>query len=191
MSGTLDQATVQPSLPAALFSALDLAVLDGCGIRNESDPDMPGCLYFYSEEGLGEFHGLLPAALVEADNSKLGLAINGYLKRQQIPYSCGDEFGDEIDLPGSVADWAVVFQEAIKKSRVAGDGSPLNAGRNAADEIVIMGAFTADRMSPGDFGGYVVRITERVLQREDTYSALARMRDEAPPRRTGRKKARK
>ena len=47
-------------------------------------------------------------------------------------------------------------------------------------EFCIMGAYTCDKMRPGEFGGWVCRITKDNIQWDTTYASFARMREEHP-----------
>ena len=60
--------------------------------------------------------------------------------------------------------YGAVFQKAIRRSR------------GSVDEIVIKGAWTCSKMRAGEFGGFVIRITENAVESATTHEILELMR---------------
>ena len=66
------------------------------------------------------------------------------------------------DVPRTYVD---VFQDSIRRSG------------GTVTEIVVEGAYTCSKMRPGEFGGFVIRITESAVQTATTGHMLGLMRN--------------
>lgn len=91
------------------------------------------------------------------DDEILTLGENGY---------SFDDLGDSrlyfyVEEGFDFDETAHIFQEIIKRSQTSEETDPIN-------EIVIEGAFTCSKMRPGEFGGFVARITIDDIQEAGT-----------------------
>ena len=64
-----------------------------------------------------------------------------------------------------------IFQNVIKRSESSEEVDPIK-------DIIIEGAFTCSKMRPGEFGGFVTRISEGLVQYGSTSELLDQMRKE-------------
>jgi hypothetical protein len=90
-----------------------------------------------------------------------------YLHGGSAYFYCEAETGGPTDDDGEDGDcdWERVFGEISLESGLA---------------IVIMGSYWSDKCRPGEFGGWVVRITPGAIRWDGTHQALARMEKEIP-----------
>jgi hypothetical protein len=63
-----------------------------------------------------------------------------------------------------------IFQAIISRSLESEEDEDI-------DEFVIKGAYTCSKMRPGEFGGFVIRITADNVQEESTETMLERFRE--------------
>ena len=168
MADNFSQATVQPSVPAALISPMELELLTAFGFDWVCEDLAAGgsAYYLYVPESLGFAELTLPAAELAAEGSGLGAYLRGHLRN--LP-----ETGD-LELVDLSTDMAFdLLQRLLHKDA--------NRSPDALEELVVMGAFTCSRMRAGEFGGWVVRITRDNIQASDTYTVLEAMRSNSPP----------
>lgn len=80
---------------------------------------------------------------------------------QENGFSFDEAHGDElyfyVEEGFDEDETAHIFQKAIERSKNSDEVDPV-------EEILIEGAFTCSKMRPGEFGGFVLRITEDNVQ---------------------------
>ena len=176
MANNYEQSTVQPVLPKTLFTDLELKTLAALGMDYEPSfgSDREDCFYFFSEESSwGDDIEIDPdiytAMLQDKDNYVVAQYLD-YFEANDIQADENniitvnlEEINDDTDSESELTS-ETIFRAILRKQ-----GCEI-------DEIVIMGAFTCDKLRPGEFGGFVTRITKDKIQQSGTYQILEEMR---------------
>jgi hypothetical protein len=154
MSNSYETATVTPELPASLFSPFALEYLKGCGFSHEGE----GMLYFYAEEFAGGYEGeqTVQDALDNVETCPVAKLVAASLSSDA---EANDLLTDYDRLP----DYVEVFQ--------------LFADKAEKKEIVIEGGYWNDKARPGEFGGWVARVTPEKVQVAGMQDLLRMMRE--------------
>ncbi len=171
MANNYEQSTVNPTLPNMLFTELELLTLAALGMQHEPSNDEH--LYFYSEDpSWGNDIEVKQKML----NDKSNFVVKQYLDyieaNDKAPNPDGtlifdfniEEINDDCNCQDCEITIETIFQSILKKKGCE------------EKEIVIMGAFTCDRLRMGEFGGFVTRITNDSIQHNGTYQMLEQMR---------------
>lgn len=168
MANNYEQSTVSPTLPKTLFTGLELLTLSAFGMSHE--PSQSDHLYFYSEDpSWGSDIDIEVKMLCDKDN---------FTVKQYIDY---------IDANNLKANEDNVFEVNLEEINDDTDShseltpenifqSILNKPDCKEKEVVIMGAFTCDKLRQGEFGGFVTRVTKDSIQHSGTYQMLEQMR---------------
>jgi hypothetical protein len=166
MADHYEQATVEPVLPVSAVSDFERELLRGLGFASEPGTLGVGVktLYFFAEDSVNSsyFGDLTVGDVVEAASrgDSLAAALLRNLGSQEADLTI-DTFDEGIPS------WENILQHILRKPECQG-----------IDEIVVMAAYTCSKMRPGEFGGWVTRITRDRIQSEGTRSMLDRMRKE-------------
>lgn len=138
MADNYTQFTVTPFFPAHALSEFALAVLrEGHGISRDrfKDEDGNDMLYFYCSDGYHEDCDATEFVTKEALEEAL---LNN------------DPVANEIAKGNGYISFPWVVQQALKASNLS--------------EAMVEGAYTCSKMRPGQFGGFVWRITQTTAQ---------------------------
>lgn len=162
MANNYEQATVEPALPASAVSTFERDFLPGFGF--ECEEDGAETLYFFAE------YAVNPSC---CGDLTVGDAMEAASRGDRLAAALLEDLGHpEKDLPldrfgSGIPSWEAIFQGILRKPECAG-----------IDEIVVMAAYTCSKMRPGEFGGWVIRITRDRVQSDGTLAMLDRMRKE-------------
>ena len=107
---------------------------------------------------------MLPAARITDEQLAL-LAKAGFSREQDgdlIYFFCEEGINDTDPETDEPLDWEGVFQEIALAARIP--------------EIIAQGSWGCSKARPGEFGGYVTRITSDSVQRGCTFMLLEMMR---------------
>ncbi len=175
MANNYERATVQPYIPDRLVTPLEEELLRGFGFGNE--PVNGEKTYFFAEDSTcDEFFGYsIDPKLLKDDPSPIAKRLRDYYKKEGIKVD-GEA---EVQLPSDLMSWPDIFQTILRK--------PENKGKDAIDEIVVMAGYYCDKLRPGEFGGWVLRVTKNCIQKKGTYIILDEMRKRTLPRRKKRR----
>ena len=163
MANNYDQATVQPCFPISSVTEFEKELLAIYGFDFEtSDSEDGDVLYFFARDSTrDEIDDLDVDSVLEHAQQGDPIAI----KLQEFINENGE---DELDAyVSSQFSWVSIFQGILKKPEC-----------KDIDDICVMAAFTCDRFRPGEFGGWVCRITRNSVQCDGTYAAYERMKKE-------------
>jgi len=172
MANNYEQSTVNPTLSATLFTELELLTLAALGMQHEQSQNEH--LYFYSEDpSWGNDIEVKKKML----NDKSNFVVKQYLDyieaNDKEPNADGtlifdfnvEEINDDCNCSDCELTIKTIFQSILKK-------------RDCEEkEIVIMGAFTCDKLRMDEFGGFVTRITKVSIQHSGSYQMLEQMRN--------------
>lgn len=163
MANNYDQATVQPTFPISTVTEFERELLNSYGLNSEIWGTEQGkTVYFFAPDCIREEISDLEVDLV-FEHAQKGDPIA--VKLQAFINENGeDELNDYVSGQFS---WIFIFQEILKKPECEG-----------IEDICVMGAFTGDKLRPGEFGGWVTRITRESVQHDGTYAAYERMKTE-------------
>ncbi|PPD43761.1 MAG: hypothetical protein CTY16_12540 [Methylobacter sp.] len=164
MANNYNQATVEPNFPVLAVTPFERHLLGHYGFSHEFyKSDQGDTVYFFAKESLCDEVFDLEVSLVQ-ENAQSGdpvaMRLLDYLQEhgsEQLDTFAADEFS-----------WECLFQAILKKPACA-----------ALDDICVMGAYTCDKLRPGEFGGWVCRITREQVQYDGTYQAYERMKSES------------
>jgi hypothetical protein len=166
MANNYEQATVEPVLPVSAVSDFERELLRGFGFASEPGTLEAGvkALYFFAEDSVNSsyFGDLTVGDVMEAASrgDSLAAALVNELGSPEADLAI-DTFDEGIPS------WENILQHILRKPECQG-----------IDEIVVKAAYTCSKMRPGEFGGWVTRITCEHVQSEGTHSMLDRMRKE-------------
>lgn len=166
MADHYEQATVEPALPAYAVSDFERELLRGFGFASEPGTPETGAkaLYFFADDSVNSsyFGDLTVGDVMEAASrgDSLAAALLGELGSPEADLTI-----DTFDK--GIPSWENILQHILQKPEC-----------QDIDEIVVMAAYTCSKMRPGEFGGWVTRITRDRSQSEGTRSMLDRMRKE-------------
>ena len=154
MANSYETATVTPDLPAALFSPFALAYLKGCGFGHEGT----GMLYFYADTFAGGYEGeqTVQDALDSVETCPVAKLVVAAL-------SPGADPAHELAEYASLPDYADVFRAFADKAE--------------GEEILVEGGYWNDKARPGEFGGWVCRVTPEGIQAAGMQDLLRLMRE--------------
>lgn len=164
MANNYEQATVEPIIPASAVSDFERELLRGFGFASEPGTLEAGAkaLYFFAEDSVNSSYfgdltvGEVMAAASHGDNLAAALVKELGSPEADLTIDTFDE---------GIPSWENILQRILRKPECQG-----------IDEIVVMAAYTCSKMRPGEFGGWVTRITRDHIQSEGTRSMLDRMR---------------
>ncbi|WP_347990253.1 hypothetical protein [Methylomonas sp. AM2-LC] len=187
MSKNYDKSTVQPNFPSDSVTKLEKLFLSFYGFEHQNiEENGINKIYFFSHSGVNDEIDVVwenvfdfdeVKLLVESDNtSPIALHLKKYFDDTIYPITekCfGDGRNIEIDNVHDALfhviqinySWPTLFQGIMAKSGQA--------------EIVIEGAYYSDKMRPGEFGGWVARITPELIQSSGTQRMFSEMRQES------------
>lgn len=165
MANNYEDVTLTPSIPMALITPLEVALLKGFGFQSEDDTvDGEPALYFYTEESgtSDEFSGTLPplALATEADDPELVQALTNFYASEGIPAD-GEEDAFYDDLP---LHWQTILQGVARRMQAA-SATPV--------ALCVEAAFYCSKARPGEFGGWVSVISADKIQSGSTKSLMA------------------
>lgn len=168
MANNYEQSTVSPILPKTLFTELELLTLDAFGMTYESSN--ADYYYFYSEESnWGNDIEIEEKMLSDKDSFTVKQYLD-YIEANNLNTNNDavfevnlEEINDDTDSSSELSS-ANIFQSILNKPDCK------------EKEIVIMGAFTCDKLRQGEFGGFVTRITKDLIQHSGTHQMLEQMR---------------
>jgi hypothetical protein len=154
MANNYETATVTPELPASLFSPFALEYLKGCGFDHEGE----GMLYFYAEDAVRDYDGDLKVrdALDNAEACPVAKLVTAALPPDADPAHGLAEYETHPD-------YADVFQ--------------LFADKAEGKEIVVEASYWCDKARPGEFGGWVARMTPAGVRVAGMQDLLRLMRE--------------
>ncbi|MDO8827812.1 hypothetical protein [Methylophaga sp.] len=163
MANNYDQATVQPNFPISSVTDFEKELLNRYGFSYETySSNQDDTVYFFAEEGARDEIEDLEVDLV-SEHAQLGDPIAVKL----LEY-IQEHGSDDLDAyVSSEFSWVSIFQEILKKPECA-----------SIEDICIEGAYTCDKLRPGEFGGWVCRITRESVQHDGTSAAFERMKKE-------------
>ncbi len=163
MADFYQKSTVEPTFPVRAVSEFEKLLLAKYGFNYETSNATDGVsVYFYAPDSLNEdIEGFDIDTVVE-------------FARLEDPIAAGlmrfvhEQGADGLDgYINSQYSWEAVFQGILKKLDC-----------EAIEDICVMGAYTCNKMRPGAFGGWVIRITRDTVQYGGTASVLRDMRGE-------------
>lgn len=159
MDNNYSQATVQPNFPISSVTEFEKELLNRYGFYIADQDDS---IYFYAEECLGDVIEPVEDHLISeyaAKGDPIAVKLLEYIQ---------EHGSDELDsYISSEFHWQYIFQEILKKPECEG-----------IEDICIEGAYTCDKLRPGEFGGWVCRITRESVQSDGTSAAFERMKKE-------------
>jgi len=171
MANNYEQSTVSPTLPKKLFTELELLTLSALGMQHE--PSIDNHLYFYSEDpSWGNDIEVVQKMLNDKNNFVVKQYLDYIEANDKVPNLDGtvtfdfnvEEINDDCNCSECELAIETIFQSILEKKDCE------------KSEIVIMGAFTCDKLRMGEFGGFVTRITNDSIQYNGTYQMLEQMR---------------
>ncbi len=167
MADNYEQCTVEPCLPATAVSEFERKLLCEYGYTYELyEENGQVMIYFFAEDGLvTEIEDFDPAIVLK--HAQSGDATAKALE----PYAVGsdDTTIDSLDKAiNKRYPWETILQTILKKPECGG-----------IKAIRVMGAFTCSKLRPGEFGGWVWRITQDTIQNDDTIWSYSRMENES------------
>ncbi len=171
MANNYERSTVDPTLPRTLFTELELLTLSAFGM--EYEPSNDDHLYFYSENpSMGNDVDVEQKMLNDKGNFVVKQYLDYIEANDKVPNPDGalifdfniEEINDDCNCTDCELTIETIFQSILRKKDYK------------EKEIVIMGAFTCDRLRMGEFGGFVTRITKDSIQHNGTYQMLEQMR---------------
>ena len=163
MADNYDQSTVEPAFPIQAVSEFEKVLMKEYGYTNEIwDKPEGDTVYFYAPEGITSDIEHLDIGIVSRHASE-GDPIALDLIR------CVTEEGEDKLDSYIMAHYSFesIIQGILKKP-----------GCSYIGEVCVMGANTCSKMRPGEFGGWVMRITRETVKYDDTYTAYRRMQAE-------------
>lgn len=165
MANNYEEVTVTPSIPKALVTPLEIALLQGFGFHCEDDTvEGAPALYFYTEDSgtSDDFSGDLPplSLATETDNPELVRLLETFYAGHGIPQDCGEEEAFYDDLP---VGWQSLLQTVVKRMQAQ---SPTPVA------LCVEAAFHCSRTRPGEFGGWVSVISADNIQTGSTKSLM-------------------
>ena len=164
MANNYDQATVQPNFPMSSVTDFEKELLSKFGFSYEiyDSREEGNSLYFFVEECTRDEIDDLSVDLV-FECAQQGDPIATNVLRYIQNYS-----SNKLDTYVSANfSWQSIFQEILKKPECQG-----------IEDICVEGAYTCDKLRPGEFGGWVCRITRESVQHDGTSAAFERMKKE-------------
>jgi len=173
MANNYEQSTVNPTLPKLLFTELELLTLVALGMQHE--PSNDDHLYFYSEDpSWGNDIEVKQTMLNDKSNFVVKQYLD-YIEANNKSHNPGgtltfdfniEDINDDCNCSECELTIETIFQSILEKKTCE------------ETEIVIMGAFTCDKLRMDEFGGFVTRITKDAIQHNSTYQMLTEMRDQ-------------
>jgi hypothetical protein len=166
MADNYEQCTVEPCLPATAVSEFERKLLCEYGFTYELYEDNgQAMIYFFAEDGLiTEVEDFDPAIVLK--HAQLGDATAKVL--EAFATGSDDSPIDSLDKAiNKQFPWETLLQNILKKTECGG-----------IKAIRVMGAFSCGKLRPGEFGGWVWRITKDTIQHDDTILAYNRMEEE-------------
>jgi hypothetical protein len=164
MANNYDQATVQPNFPILSVTDFEKELLSQFGFSYEiyDSREEGNSLYFFVEECTRDEIDDLDVDLVfECAQQGDPIATNVLRYIQNHSSNSLDTY------VSSEFSWVSIFQEILKKPECEG-----------IEDICVEGAYTCDKLRPGEFGGWVCRITRDSVQCDGTSAAFERMKKE-------------
>jgi len=163
MANNYDQATVQPNFPISSVTDFEKELLSQFGFSHETySSNQDDTVYFFTEEGArDEIEDLDVDLVFECAQQGDPIATNVLRYIQNHSSNSLDTY------VSSEFSWVSIFQEILKKPECEG-----------IEDICVEGAYTCDKLRPGEFGGWVCRITRDSVQYDGTSAAFERMKKE-------------
>ena len=164
MANNYDQATVQPNFPISSVTDFEKELLSQFGFSYEiyDSREEGNSLYFFVEECTRDEIDDLDVDLVfecAQQGDPIATNVLRYIQNHG---------SDNLDTyVSSEFSWVSIFQEILKKPECEG-----------IEDICVEGAYTCDKLRPGEFGGWVCRITRESVQYDGTSAAFERMKKE-------------
>lgn len=163
MADNYDQSTVEPDFPIQAVSEFERVLMKEYGYTSEiwKSPEGDG-IYFYAPDGNNS----------DIENFDIGIVRKQADEGDPIALDlirCVTEEGEDKLDNYIMAHYSFesIIQGILKKP-----------GCSSIGEVCVMGAFTCSKMRPGEFGGWVMRITRETVQYDGTYGIYRRMQEE-------------
>lgn len=163
MADNYDQSTIEPFFPIQAVSGFERVMMAEYGYTNEVCKYAEGDrIYFYAPEGTRS----------DIENFDIGIvrqyADEGDPIALDLVRCIKDEGEDKLDsYILAHYSFEAIIQGILKKPECAG-----------IEDVCVMGAFSCSKMRPGEFGGWVMRITRETAQYDGTYGMYRRMQEE-------------
>lgn len=163
MADNYDRSTVEPAFPIQAVSEFERALMKEYGYTSETLKKPGGdAIYFYAPDGNNS----------EIENFDIGIVHQYADEGDAIAVDlirCATEEGEGKLDSHIMAHYSfeAIIQGILKKPGCAGIA-----------EVCVMGAFTCSKMRPGEFGGWVMRVTRETVQYDGTYGLYRRMQEE-------------
>jgi hypothetical protein len=163
LANNYDQATVQPNFPISSITDFEKELLSQFGFSYEvHGSDQGNELYFFAADSiLDEIEDLEVDFVSEhaQQGEPIAISIQDFINEN------GED--DSDDYVSGQFSYVSIFQKILKKPECA-----------SIEDICIEGAYTCDKLRPGEFGGWVCRITRDSVQYDGTSAAFERMKKE-------------
>lgn len=165
MANNYNQATVQPSFPISAVSELEKELLSYLGFSHEIwKSDSGNTIYFFSSDYRRDEYEEIDVDMIAkyaAQGDAIAIDVQNFISQN------GSDEAELIDYVSSNFSWDSLFQHILKKPEC-----------HDIEDVCVMGAFTCDKLRPGEFGGWVTRITRDSVQHDGTHTAFERMQQE-------------
>lgn len=154
MADNYDQSTVEPAFPIQTVTDFERVLMKEYGYTSETWKKPEGdTIYFYAPEGYNS----------DIENFDIGIVRKQADEGDPIALDlirCATEEGEDKLDSYIMAHYSFesIIQGILKKP-----------GCSAIGDVCVMGAFTCSKMRPGEFGGWVMRITRETVQYDGTY----------------------
>ena len=163
MADNYDQSTIEPAFPIQAVSEFERVLMKEYGYTSETWKKLEEeTIYFYAPEGNKS----------DIENFDIGIVRKQANEGDPIALDlirCATEEGEDKLYSYIMAHYSFesIIQGILKKPGCSGIG-----------DVCVMGAFTCSKMRPGEFGGWVMRITRETVHYDSTYRVYQRMQAE-------------